>query len=117
MKTGPNPERYTRLAEPISEARANSAAFLSEVDKIREKYHLSDLVLCGVIQVLPKDVPIEDMPDPVEADENGRVEPRSSALPVICRWGSPQTAAHIGKILYEAYTRPEVERLRELEVK
>jgi hypothetical protein len=125
MKEGPNPERYERLAVPIEEekARENSRAFLDAVDELRERFHLSDLIIVGCVQVTSPPPPIEEsevekiarLAAERREDRDGLVVTRT--LPVLCRWGSPQMVATLGKIAYQEYTAPHVARAKSLAVK
>ena len=99
--SGPNPERYARLAErvPATEAAARAEAFLDDLEALREEHGIPELVLVGCVFVTS--------PPEAEAD----------TAHVFCgRWGSVRIAAQLGKYAYEAWTAPEVARLRDLEV-
>lgn len=122
MKHGPNPERYMRLSTPIEEeeARKNSEGFLEAVEELRDRFHLSDLIVVGCIRVKDSHEEDEETKKNRLAVEAAQAEvglPNTLMLPIACRWGSAQTVASLGKIAYQEYTAPHVAWAKGLTVK
>ena len=107
MKAGdrigkPNPERYQRLAVPVETpvAEERIAAFMEAVDALREEHGIPEAIVVAAVYTTDDESP------------SGR-----DVACVSCRWGSASTAGSLGRVAYDTFTLPEIERLRRLEVK